>query len=493
LRALQCEIVENLAFRGKVHLLESRHEVPAEIYEARVIVGATNVPDILDVNRVAPGTILIDDSAPHCFRSDEALKRFEQRKDILVTEGGVLVAPDVLPTLVHIPPGLDPSLHANLTAMLAMSEPRHITGCVLSGLLSARFEDLPTTLGLIEPETALRHFETLTRLGFEAASLHLDDTRLDEPSIAAFRSTFGDQLDADRPRGETASVADPSNPPKPRETGWSPLVAIQPRGSQRPFFTVHPIGGHVVCYRDLAMRLGADQPLYALQAAGVDGDREPETQLETMAARYIEAIRSVEPEGPYLLGGWSFGGVVAFEMAHQLRSKGHEIALLALIDSEAPRRVFEPERRDEASLLASFVQDLVRSLGDGVLLSANELRGLESEAAWALALEHLRQHPSFPSGLGEPHVRQLWNVFQANSQAMRDYVPPVYPGRLTLFRGNEGALEPTLGWGALVSEGVTDHMIPANHYNILKGPATQILADLLGSEIKRSNVLARNS
>jgi amino acid adenylation domain-containing protein len=192
LRALQAEVVEQHGYRGPVRMAASRIEVPAEVYESTLIVGATNVPDILDIDRLSPGTILVDDSAPHLFSTDAALRRFRERGDLLATEGGVLAARETLPTTVHVPAWLDPSIKTPLLSLFAMSDPRQITGCVLSGLLSARFAHLPPTLGLIDQQTTRLHLQTLTDLGFEAARLHLDETALDEHIVRTFRERHGD-------------------------------------------------------------------------------------------------------------------------------------------------------------------------------------------------------------------------------------------------------------------------------------------------------------
>src|SRR5262249_41517787 len=113
-------------------------------------------------------------------------------------------------------------------------------------------------------------------------------------------------------------------------------IAIQPDGDKQPLYLVHPIGGGVYIYRDLARSLGSNQPVYGLQAQGFDAKSEPLTRVQDMAARYFDALRAVQPAGPYLLAGSSLGGVVAFEMAQQLLSRGHKIALLALIDTALP-------------------------------------------------------------------------------------------------------------------------------------------------------------
>src|SRR5262249_11903943 len=99
---------------------------------------------------------------------------------------------------------------------------------------------------------------------------------------------------------------------------WSSLVAIQPSGSRPPFFFVHGHGGNVVRFRDLAHHLGPDQPFFGLQAVGLDGKQPAYTRMEEIAAHYLREIRAVQPAGPYYVGGFCFGGLVAFEMAQQL-------------------------------------------------------------------------------------------------------------------------------------------------------------------------------
>src|SRR5262249_11779438 len=117
---------------------------------------------------------------------------------------------------------------------------------------------------------------------------------------------------------------------------WPPLVALQPAGAERPFFCVHPAGGIAYCFLDLAQRLGPDRPFYAFQAAGLEREEEPIESLEQMAAGYLDSLRTVQPAGPYHLGGWSLGGLVAFEMARQLAARGEPVATLAVFDAQAP-------------------------------------------------------------------------------------------------------------------------------------------------------------
>src|SRR5439155_12408102 len=113
----------------------------------------------------------------------------------------------------------------------------------------------------------------------------------------------------------------------------SSLVPIQPNGSRPPFFCVHAIGGNVLEYYDLARHLPSDQPFYSLQSRGLHGKEAPHERIDAMAAHYIKELRELQPNGPYFLGGRSLGGIIAYEMACQLRAQGHEVGLLALLDS----------------------------------------------------------------------------------------------------------------------------------------------------------------
>ena len=115
--------------------------------------------------------------------------------------------------------------------------------------------------------------------------------------------------------------------------GWSPLVPIQTSGSRPPFFCIHGAGGNVLIYRELAQRLGPDQPFYGLQAVGLDASCPPLTSIEEMAAAYAKEIRKKQPRGPYFLGGYCMGGTVAYEIAQQLHAQGERVALLALFDT----------------------------------------------------------------------------------------------------------------------------------------------------------------
>jgi hypothetical protein len=188
---LRREIREDLGYGGPVRVLEARGAVPPELYESSLVVGATNVPDIVDVEQLQPGTLLVDDSSPHCFRVDRAAHRLRQRQDILFTEGGMLRAPDPLDQVLYIPADLEEVVPAVPAELFSNYDPRHITGCVLSSLLSAQRMDLPPSVGLVGLPMCLDHYQTLEQLGFQAAALHCEGYAVEEDAVAAFRDHFG--------------------------------------------------------------------------------------------------------------------------------------------------------------------------------------------------------------------------------------------------------------------------------------------------------------
>jgi amino acid adenylation domain-containing protein len=245
----------------------------------------------------------------------------------------------------------------------------------------------------------------------------------------------------------------------------SPLVPIQPHGSERPFFCVHPVSGNVLCYRALARRLGAQQPFYALQARGVDDEQEPQTQVEAMAADYLEAVRTIQSHGPYLLGGWSMGGLIALEMARQLQEQGEEVRLVALFDTKAPDG--EEEVIDEESLLASFALHLG--------LSPEQIK----EAADAsVLLEQAKAANIIPHDMSLARLSQQFRVFKANIRAALSYRLKNLPDGIALFRAAERS--PGLGW-----EKVEVYDTPGSHMTMLREPNVSVLAERLIHRLHR--------
>ncbi len=263
----------------------------------------------------------------------------------------------------------------------------------------------------------------------------------------------------------------------------SPLVQIQPQGSKPPLFCVHPIGGEVFCYIDLARLLGTDQPCIGLQAVDLEDTQAASTGLEDIAASYVKALRAVQPRGPYLLSGWSFGGLVAFEMARQLWKQGDRVALLALLDPPMPGIANQAIEIDDVQAVNLFIRDLQGRFG-GTIPTRNqdELQALNWDELLYYVLDIARSIKLVPSDAGLPQVRRLLHIFKRNTKAMLKYTPQAYTGNIQLFRTNEGGVydrqDPAAGWRNL-AEHIEIHLLPGNHYTFLKEPFVQSLTEQL--------------
>jgi amino acid adenylation domain-containing protein len=263
-------------------------------------------------------------------------------------------------------------------------------------------------------------------------------------------------------------------------TPSSPLVPLRATGARPPLFLVHPVGGGALAYRELAELLGPEQPVYGLQARGLEPGEEPIPEIEEMARIYLDAVRAVQPQGPYALAGWSFGGLVAFAMARQLEEVG-ESARLILLDTQAPGLVPAPEV-DDAVALALFAAEA------GLPWEEPETLATPTKDEPLARLATLAERAQLlPRGAGEAHLRRRLAVFKTHGEAARRYVPGFYGGRLTLLRAGELATpeaaawverHPDYGWGAH-APAVDLQILAGGHFTLLREPSVASLAELL--------------
>ncbi|NEO74192.1 non-ribosomal peptide synthetase, partial [Moorena sp. SIO3H5] len=263
------------------------------------------------------------------------------------------------------------------------------------------------------------------------------------------------------------------------DTSDSILVGIKTSGNQPPLFCIHPVGGNILCYADLARHLDQDYPVYGLQSLGLDGQQQPLTSVEEMAYHYIEAIKPIQTQGPLHLIGWSFGGVIAYEMAQQLQAKNTPVALLALIDSYAPTLIRKPLEIDQAMIINQLAQDLGGLYGQELDISLETLRKIELDEQVLHLFEQGKQQGIFPSDLEIDQMRSLWEIFKANMAANYHYQPKTYPGSVLLINASKtspAVLEDrTHGWGSLVNGDIQTHTITGDHYTIMKAHQVEVM------------------
>lgn len=287
--------------------------------------------------------------------------------------------------------------------------------------------------------------------------------------------------------GELASlIADPREESLTSPEGWSPMVCLK-RGApgHSPVFFIHGSRGNVLVFKGFADRVGPEQPVYALQAAGVDGAMAPDTTIESMAERYLTAIRSVQPEGPYQLAGYSGGGVIAYEIARRLKLTGEETKLLMLIDTLEPGQMRTP---------ISLTDRLVN------MHRVKPSRFIRlPETLWAYWLK-----PRIRKAMGaedRPRLRTPLEVASdavdaAYKTAQWSYQTPELEIDAVLIRATDARMQflrsgPTLGWSRYIQGEIRRYDVDAEHDFIFEGVAlTQLLAAFHDVSRKQTKPLA---
>jgi len=280
----------------------------------------------------------------------------------------------------------------------------------------------------------------------------------------------------------------------------SPVVPLQPHGDRPPIYLVHPMGGGLFVYRDIARMIGPDQPLYGLQAADLTEIEDTSTGLEEMAAHYIRAIREHRPEGPRFIGGWSFGGFVAYEMACQLAREGKPADLLIILDTPAPNEIVtDLEDMDDLELLYSAGRDAARAKGLQGPVLTDEIRSLPTEEQLDRLMDFIHRHELLPRDTDNDWMMRLARGWKVRGTAVKQYRPKPYRGRTILFRAEKQDEEqlkyypeafrelrrrPLIGWDQLIpSADIEAHDIPGYHNTIGLGANAQLIVNHLRAAV----------
>jgi aspartate racemase len=243
---------------------------------------------------------------------------------------------------------------------------------------------------------------------------------------------------------------------------WYSVVPIHHLGSRLPLFGIHSTR-----YRTLGHYLGAEQPLYTLRyglARATDGTPTLPDRIEELATHYVEEMRTVQPEGPYLMMGLCIGGLIAFEMAHQLIDQGEKVALLALFDPLAPGG-------QSALPLRRRVHNLFRVGAVEVLKRAKKKVGRRGQRLTTSRRDDIAQ------------------------EKYQDHRPQrTYPGSMSIFKPAHRvslsySFADDLGWGKLVTGVLEVHEVPGDHTNMFEEPHVRVVAEKLGACIDKANAL----
>jgi len=282
---------------------------------------------------------------------------------------------------------------------------------------------------------------------------------------------------------------------------WHSLVAINRSGDRPPLFLVHAAEGNVLLYRSLAAHLGADQPVFGLQSAGLDGCLPIDGQLEHAARRYVDEIRQVQPHGPYMLGGYCLGGTLALEMARQLIEAGEIVSLVALVETYNIRSLRWPlplhQRFINRFILNPYfyVQNLM--VAEDAAKSAFSREKLHAEitrikASVRFGWARLR-HRFLPVAAGALPQAKVANIYE---EALVRYEVQPYPGELTLFlaeRHLAGFSDPMGGWGEVAQGGVRLFSLPSTPGGSLIEPYVGQLAPILRGCLDRAIENSKNA
>lgn len=423
--------------------------------------------------------------------------------DLESTVNGLVDDPSAWTTTVHLPAAElpPPSEAVHLAGDHAPDAPGPPRGAI-EQRIAALWIELLAFRAIDEVDRAASFFllggdsltavRMLARLRRELGSAIAPQAFLTRPTVAGLARELSGQAEA-----ALEAVADIA-------------VPLRDGLNKHPLFLIHPSGGDVLCYADLASRLTTDHPVIALQDPGLSGG-EVLADIPLLARRYVQVLRAHQPHGPYLLGGWSMGGTVAHQMACELRHVGERVALLVMIDANTPERIVAIEGLSEDETDAELWLRYLRSLeayldidlGAGRASALAELAAVPVTARRDEVAHRLREHGLLgPDGDGTAlEVRAA--VFRSHLRALAGHqagdLGPNACGEVLLLRaaqssprnghigmGVDDAFDlPDLGWRRHIAGPLTVEEISAHHYLMLRSPAVGRVAEVISAALTR--------
>jgi thioesterase domain-containing protein len=281
--------------------------------------------------------------------------------------------------------------------------------------------------------------------------------------------------DAPHPLPQVVPLVKKKNVPPAKPVRGEPrsLVSLRSGGSDRPLFLIHGLGGHVAAFMPLARSMTGGRPVYGLQALGLDPDQAPQDRIQAMAATYLEEIRSVQAQGPYLLAGWSMGGLIALEAAWQLLAAGEKTTLVAMLDTHLSLKDIPQQELDDQSVLHRIAPQLN--------IPVAELQGLPLDRQW----ERIAELAEKADGIGVAEIRRLAATCKVHLLALSRYEIRPYSGDVVLFAAGQRAASTSVNsrgrekrWKALFPK-LRIEPSPGDHFSMLREPHVRVLAEHL--------------
>jgi thioesterase domain-containing protein/acyl carrier protein len=271
------------------------------------------------------------------------------------------------------------------------------------------------------------------------------------------------------------------------------LVAVQPKGTQPPLFCVHGHAGEIFYCWNLSRCLGTDQPLFGLRSQGLS-EKTAHYTVEEMAAHYVKEIRTVQPHGPYYLGGYCFGGMVAYEMARSLTAQGEKVAMLAMFNTPAPGSLEGWPLQQ--TYLANRITHELRKLGELGIRDKLEAFGTKTAGLGRLALGSVKEiiwkiSAKSPIGRAQKWTQRLLSVSDINIAAAKAYAPGPYAGRCILFLTEEASslysIGPKSGWTPLITGGIEVYNVEGDNISMFDAQFVDALVKKLQPCLDRAH------
>ena len=468
---------------GDLEIVPLRSESPGAVFEIMLAI----------VDREAEGPRLQLEYNPQYFKSTTIQRYLRLFLNLL---DSALIAPNTRVEDLSLLSALERSNSIpEPTFLPSPSEPVKSNGVEASAAI-----DLHMPAGITdEPADAIEQQITelwQSTLGIASISKHASFFSLGVGSLAALRliTKMNRVYDMDLGLASLISASTIASIAELVRSRFAPntassLVPIQPAGSKPPLFIVHGVGGNVVNFYGLSMRMGTDQPVYGVQSQALVGGQAALIRLKDMAALYLTDIRKVQPHGPYQFLGYSFGGTVVLEMAHQLQAAGETVALLGMLDSKT---IHYEQERSKARSVHSKVNHRVQRFSGNIgsltfkaraayIWDKISTRAIRYACMIAAKLS-LTQIPAF-----------MKSAYDINYVAIQNYKLQPYNGHLVLFRAleqdfDEGAYD--LGWSSIFSQGIEVHDLPGDHDRIFLEPNIEVLASSLRAALAQAKTSA---